>query len=60
MADVDVNIAIKTIQDPSCLHLQQSLVMGAPEVMEPSTEVPGGWEFLHSLLKRSVKKKSDK
>ena len=28
---------------------------GAPEVVEPSTEVPGGWEFLHSLPKKKCK-----
>ena len=52
MADADVNTAIKTIHDPSCLHLRQPLVTGAPEVVEPSTEVPGGWEFLASLPKK--------
>ena len=55
MADADTYIAIKKIWDPSCLHLRQSLVTGAPEVVEPSTEVPGGWEFLHSLPKKKCK-----
>ena len=49
MADADVDIAMKTIQETSCLHLCQSLVTGTPEVVEQSTEVPSRWEFLHSL-----------
>ena len=55
MVDVDVNTAIKMICDPSCLHLRQSLVTGAPKVVESSTEVPEGWKFLYSLPKKKHK-----
>ena len=55
MTNADIDIAMKMIWDMSCLHLHQSLVTGAPEVVEPNTEVPGGWEFLHSLPEQKQK-----
>ena len=49
MAEVEVNNIVKTIRDPSCLHLCQFLSTGGIAVTEPALDVPEGWEFLRSL-----------
>ena len=55
MAEADVSNMVKTIRDPSCLHLHQFLVTGGIEVMEPASDVPEGWEFLRSLQEKTRK-----
>ena len=55
MAEADVSNMVKTIRDPSCLHLHQFLVTGSIEVTEPASDVPEGWEFLRSLLEKTRK-----
>ena len=48
-AEADVSNVVKTIRDPSCLHLHQFLVTGSIEVTELASDVPEGWELLRSL-----------
>ena len=55
MAEVDVNNVVKTIRDPSCLHLHQFLATGSIAVTELASDIPEGWEFLRSLLERTRK-----
>ena len=55
MAEADVSNVVKTIRDPSCLHLHQFLVTGSIEVMELASDVPEGWEFLRSLPEKTIK-----
>ena len=55
MAEVDVNNIVKTIRDPSCLHLHQFLLTGSIAITEPASDVPEGWEFLRSLPEKTRK-----
>ena len=55
MAEADVNNVVKTIRDPSCLHLHQFLVTGGIVVTELASDIPKGWEFLRSLLEKTRK-----
>ena len=55
MAEADVSNVVKTIRDPSCLHLHQFLVTSGIEVMELASDVPEGWEFLRSLPEKTRK-----
>ena len=57
MAEVDVSNVVKTIRDPSYLHLCQFLATSNIEVMEPASEVLEGWEFLRSLPEETRKHK---
>ena len=60
VAEVDVSNVVKTIRDPSCLHLHQFLVTGSMEVTEPASDIPEGWEFLWSLPEKTRKHKEHK
>ena len=55
MAEADVNNIMKTIRDPSCLHLNQFLSTGSVTVTEPASDVPEGWKFLRPLLEKNRK-----
>ena len=59
MAEADVNNIVnnivKTIRDPSCLHLHQFLSTGGIAVTEPASDIPEGWEFLRSLPEKNRK-----
>ena len=55
MAEVDVNNIMKTIKDPSCLHLCQFLSTGGITVTELASDIPEGWEFLRSLPQKNKK-----
>ena len=57
MAEADVSSVVKTIKDPSCLHLHQFLVTGGIEVTKLASDVPEGWEFLWSLPEKTRKHK---
>ena len=57
MAEADVSNMVKTIRDPSCLHLHQFLATSGIEVTEPASDVPEEWEFLRSLLEKTRKHK---
>ena len=49
MQDADVDWVIKTIRDPACLYLCQTLTPGGIDVVNPATDIPSGWEILRSL-----------
>ena len=55
MAEADVSSVVKTIKDPSCLHLHQFLVTGGIEITESASNVSEGWEFLQSLPEKTRK-----
>ena len=55
MAEADVNNVVKTIRDPSCLHLCQFLLTGSIAVTEPASDIPEGWEFLRFLPEKTRK-----
>ena len=55
MAEVGVNNVVKTVRDPSCLHLCQFLSTGGIRVTEPASDIPEGWEFLRSLPEKNRK-----
>ena len=55
MAEADVSNMVKTIRNPSCLHLHQFLVTSSIEVTEPASDVPEGWKFLRSLPEKTRK-----
>ena len=55
MAEADVSSVVKTIKDPSCLHLHQFLVTGGIEITKPASDMPEGWEFLQSLPEKTRK-----
>ena len=55
MAEADGNNIVKTIRDPSCLHLCQFLSTGGIVVTEPASDIPEGWEFLRSLPEKTRK-----
>ena len=55
MAEADVNNVVKTIRDPSCLHLHQFLLTGGIVVMQLALGVPEGWEFLRYLPEKTRK-----
>ena len=40
MAEADMNNIVKTIRDPSCLHLHQFLLTGGIVITEPASDVP--------------------
>ena len=55
MAEADMNNIVKTIRDPSCLHLHQFLSTGGIAITEPASDIPQGWEFLRSLPEKTRK-----
>ena len=46
MGDADVDVVIHTIRDPAAVYLQQHLMRGGVEVVEPPEEIPTGPEFI--------------
>ena len=55
MAEADLNNIMKTIRDPSCLHLCQFLSTDGVTVTELASDIPEGWEFLRSLPEKNRK-----
>ena len=52
MAEVDIEVVMKSLHDPSCIYLHQHLTTEGVNVTEPVTEVPEGWTFLRQLPKK--------
>ena len=57
MAEADVSSVVKTIKDPSCLHLCQYLATGSIEVTKLASDMPEGCQFLWSLPEKTRKHK---
>ena len=55
MAEADVEVVIRLIHDPSCIHLCQHLTTEGINVTELATKVPEGWTFLRQLPKKVQK-----
>ena len=55
MSEANVNLVLKAIHDPSCVYLRQHLTSEGAAVMEPTTDIPIAWEFLHQLPERKRK-----
>ena len=55
MAEADMNNVVKTVRDPSCIHLHQFLSTGGIAVTEPASDIPEGWEFLRSIPEKNRK-----
>ena len=51
MGDVEVDIVLCTIKDPTTVYLHQHLTRGGVEVFDPPEEILTGPEFLHQLPK---------
>ena len=49
MSGANVDLVLKAIHNPSCVYLGQNLTPEGAEVMEPTTDIPIAWEFLHQL-----------
>ena len=56
MAEADVEVVLRSIHDPSCIYLCQHLTTEGVDMMEPVTEVPGGWTFLRQLPEKMQKR----
>ena len=53
MGDVDVNVVLCTIKDPTTVYLHEHLTRGGVEVFDPPEEIPSGPEFIHQLPERT-------
>ena len=53
MGDVDVNVILCTIKDPTTVYLCQHLTRGGVEVFDPQEEIPTGPEFIRQLPERT-------
>ena len=53
MGDVDVDIVLCTIKDPTAVYLRQHLTRGGVEVYNPPEEIPTGPEFIRQLPERT-------
>ena len=55
MVEGDVEVVMKSINNPSCIYLHQHLTTEGINMMEPATEVPEGWTFLRQLPEKVQK-----
>ena len=53
MGDVDVDVVLHTIKDPTAVYLHQHLTRGGVKVFDPPEEIPTSPEFLRQLPKRT-------
>ena len=49
MAEADVEVVMKSIQNPSCVYLCQHLTTEGIDVTELAMEIPEGWTFIRQL-----------
>ena len=52
MGDVDIDIVLHTIKDPTAVYLHQHLTRGGVKVFDPLEEIPTSPEFIHQLPER--------
>ena len=55
MAEVAMDVVLKSIHDPSCVYLHQHLTTEGVDMAEPATDIPEGWTFLRQLPKKVQK-----
>ena len=53
MGDVDIDIILHTIKDPTAVYLRQHLTRGGVKVFDPPEEIPTSPEFIHQLPERT-------
>ena len=53
MGDVDVDIVLCTIKDPTAVYLQQHLTRGGVDVFDPPEDIPSGPKFIQQLPERT-------
>ena len=53
MGDVDIDIILRTIKDPTAVYLRQHLTRGGVDVFNPQEEIPTSPEFIQQLPKRT-------
>ena len=52
MEPVDLEVVIRSISNPGCLHLWQHLTRQGPEAVDPVQDFPEPWTFIHKLLEK--------
>ena len=53
MGDVDVDVVLCTIRDPTAVYLQQHHTRGGVDVFDPPDDIPSGPEFIQQLPERT-------
>ena len=56
MGQADLEVVIRTIIDPGCLHLQQHVTREGPKVVDLVKDVPEAWKFIHELPKKQQRR----
>ena len=49
MGDVDADIVLHTIKDPTTVYLRQHLTWGGVDVFDPPEDILSGSEFIQQL-----------
>ena len=53
MGDVDVDVVLHTIKDPTTVYLRQHLTRGGVDVFDPPQDIPSGPKFIRQLPERT-------
>ena len=53
MGDVDIDVVLHTIKDPTAMYLCQHITRGGVKVVDPPEEIPTGPEFICQLPERT-------
>ena len=53
MGDVDIDVVLCTIRDPTAVYLRQHLTRGGVDVFNPPEDIPSGPEFIRQLPERT-------
>ena len=53
MGDVDINIGLHTIKDPTAVYLHQYITKGGVDVLNPPEDIPSGCEFIRQLPEKT-------
>ena len=52
----DLEVIIRLISDPGCLHLQQHMTREGPEAVDLVQDIPEPWAFLHKLPEKQCRR----
>ena len=53
IGDVDIDVVLHTIRDPTTVYLHQHLTKGGVDVFNPPEDIPSGHEFIHQLPEKT-------
>ena len=56
MGQADLEVVIRSIIDPGCLHLWQHVTREGPEVVDLVKDVPEAWKFIHELPEKQQRR----